>query len=1484
MAAWLPKLVRSGLKPLSVQQKSSTREGVRLEQLTPERDRSNTDIDIVAIHGLDTKSPDTWTWKSKEGKPDVNWLADSCMLPRQVDRARIFTCDWPASLFNPSEQAPKTVDEYTAPLLEGIRRELLEDDDLQGEPRPILFIASCLGGIILSAALVDAARPNDHYRRIFQATRGIVFLATPFRGTSFADVADWAEVGLRFLASIRDQKIATLIDNVKGPRPLSKLNQEFTRICQHREPPLELVSFYEGKKTSLPRKAFPWLPLPGWLCQERLLVDENSANLDMISYPLRLERRHSEMNKFSDDCEDYRVVAGKIKAVVAAVLRGTPLNHADDFIRTKRYTKARLDIVRLSGAPLSMEQCYINLALVDQGKQDGSDGIDPGNRYALDARLKVQTPDKAMQVSLSTLFNDRDGKMPRRILIRGSAGVGKTTLCKKIVYDFYHGTELHCSWASLFDRVLWIPLRKLKEKPLYSWNELLRHEFFSAPVKRKDLADHLAALLPKIRHRTLFLLDGLDEILPDLDREGNRFVLLEELLGQQNVIITSRPSATLPSHLGRPDLELETIGFYPPQVKEYIEKTFANSENNKDGVEKARSMISFLDQHWLLRSLVRIPIQLDALCYTWDESGKQNLGKAPKTMTAIYIALEDKLWKKDAVKMGKRDGGTPVTASHVASGATTLMSNEKQFLELLAFSGLHNDKIEFFPADWNKTCSHLKLQDFLPGKQLPQMSFLRGADQEPESGPYHFIHLTFQEYFAARYFVAKWKDPGGQLALLGQDSAERDPASPEQYLRRHKYTARYDMFWRFVAGILDQEYSAQVANFINAIEQEPLDLLGPTHQRLVMHCLSEISSPLQLRRGLECRLKQWLLFEVKAKRGYESELASQAEFPDLVLNSAIKTAVKNPWHLACILRSLAKRAFIPDSTLEIISPWLCSGHSNLKCALEALCGPSPLPDAVLEAVVGQLNHSKSYQASEVLRGRPDLPEKLIFLMAKGLDDQNSYLKYTLRALGQRSSLPDQVMLRVAGCIKHEGREVRAQSIDTLRSLDTLPLAVLKLMEAGLDDADSRIGKAAFTALCAQSCLPDEVAQAIATRFCPKDPAFFPFEEVFSEKPLVLPASLLSALLERLDVGQWIMRTGTARLLGTQPALPSRVLSSIALRLNDHNRYVRVHAIEVLGKRPSLPEELLLGVTARLHDEDDYVRSVAVETLSWRPDLSDEMRRELMAALDDEAFCVRNAFVHTSSHQRALSNEVLSAVVRQLGHDAYATRFGVMSTLSRQTKLSHEFLAVVASHVKDENFMVRRAAMEALSNMSVLPTDSSFFSTIVGGLNDPDESVRQLAVEALSKCPKIPDDLVADLPTKLGIRRGMSRSALTALCRQSVLPETVLSAVSTLLYELHPDDSEVLVKILQDYPDGCFFPCILSSSHAAAIFKPLLAESFKQPLSFYIEDGEFCFNIPEGVRRFPVGNGNPDILEHLKCCRPPDLPAVSGVPTGEDEQE
>ena len=239
---------------------------VRLSLVSP-RDGNppNADVDIIAIHGLDTTSPGTWTWdttKCEESDiskhPDypkghcvVNWLQDPGMLPAKVGSARIFTCDWPAAMFEPTYLAQMSDQQFASHLLAGIKNRESATDD-----RPILFIASCLGGIILMNALIIAS-DSDDYRAIRRATRGVIFLATPFRGTSLQAVAEWADFLLKTQARFKRKVLTTLLHLVNGKEvvDLRHIVSRFTRLCPDQACPCRVANFFELGKTNLGKKA-----------------------------------------------------------------------------------------------------------------------------------------------------------------------------------------------------------------------------------------------------------------------------------------------------------------------------------------------------------------------------------------------------------------------------------------------------------------------------------------------------------------------------------------------------------------------------------------------------------------------------------------------------------------------------------------------------------------------------------------------------------------------------------------------------------------------------------------------------------------------------------------------------------------------------------------------------------------------------------------------------------------------------------------------------------------------------------------------------------------------------------------------------------------------------------------------------------------------------------------------------------------------------
>ena len=1114
----------------------------------------------------------------------------------------------------------------------------------------------------------------------------------------------------------------------------------------------------------------------------------------MVLHPLPLDRRHVLANKFRNpECTDYKRVAGKIRDLLAQIREGTPLEQADNWIRTRHYTAKRLEIERLSGTALPMDQCYINLAIIEQPSQASNRPKENSERdtatqpspFSLPARLKVETVEKSVRVQLPALFDPRKRghveTKPRRILIRGRPGVGKTTLCKKIVHEFTRGTW--SKWTKLFDRVLWVPLRHLKRKERlqhagYNFFHLFCHEYFSTNGG-EGLAQALSDTLDTTKSsRTLFLLDGLDEA-QDIGNQRDMSHFLKELLDQPNVIITSRPSGRLPSGLAAIDIELETIGFYPNQVNEYLERVVP---------KQATELQSFLRDHLLVQDLVRVPIQLDALCFTWNKGFEKF-----DTMTTIYRAIEDGLWKKDILRLEKKLDGKPVTEFQIQDSASSeiknLVKDEIDILEGFAFTGLHNDVIDFEPGHRDIISTHFKPPTMtLLAKTLPHLSFLRTSDLSSEwrNQSYHFLHLTYQEYFAARYFVRQWQ-AGKPLicpSLGNRERQECQEIETSNFLRKHKYTARFDVFWRFIAGLLGLEGKGE--QFFTMIEDKPRDLLGPTHQRLVMHCLSEASTEMPLRGSLEETLKEWLLFECRFT--HHARLASEVEFPERALLDALR---EEPVQRA-ILRGLANRPTLPSSIVNLLVSWLEDGESIA------------LKREVWQAVLG------------VLRAQSSLSDEHLAAVVARLGDEDWHIRQAaLVVLGAQSSLSDEPLAAIVACLEDEAWYIRRATLVALGAQSSLSDEPLAAVVARLEDEDCDVRRAALGVLRAQSSLSDEH---------------------------------LAAVVVRLEDKDWHVRRAASDVLGAQSSLSDEPLAAVVVRLEDEDRSIWHAALDVLRAQSSLSNEHLAAVVARLGDKDWHVRQAALGVLRAQSSLSDEHLAAVVARLEDEDRSIWHTALDVLQAQSSLSNEYLAAVVACLGDKDWHVRQAALGVLRAQSSLSDEHLAAVVARLEDEDWRIRHTALVVLGAQSSLSNEH--LAAVVARLEDEDWRIRQAALGILGAQSSLSDEPLAAVVTCLEDEDWDVRQAASDVLRaQSSLSDELLMALSLLL------ESEKSGSLAETVLRGHwkFYSALLLGQSMRSLLTFLLRCSFEEQWSWYVEDGVFYINGPDEIRNHSIDN-------------------------------
>ncbi|KAI1303803.1 ARM repeat-containing protein [Xylaria venustula] len=1306
--------------------------GVRLHQVYPLADsKTVTDVDVIAIHGLDTDSPRTWTWEHEDPKlANVNWLEDPNMLPERIPTARIFTCNWPADLFGRPDLTTKMIDEFARLLLAGIKNRppVMSQGDGR-DNRPVIFIASCLGGVVLMKALVMA---TGEYATVGQVTRGIIFLATPFRGTSFQDVAEWAEPGLRAWALIRNKNVSNLLQHVKSSFELGELVRTFTTFCQTHDLSDFVFTFYETGKTSLPRKIVPWMP--ALLSQKQPLVNQHSATLDFVPHPLPLDRTHLLMNKFQGpDDPGYSSVAGTIEALLHRVRHGRPVETANLWIRNKRYSLENLEIERLSGDRLPMGRCYINLAIIKQP----SDKADPAREenmmkqyspFSLSSRLYVESPRKDLEVTLPTLFEPREIngslKTPSRILIHGRAGVGKTTLCKKIIYEFTYGTL----WQDRFDWVLWVPLRNLKleerrRSPEYNFRDLFRHEYFYQHPEGDKLADALwHALIQTKGARFLFLLDGLDEVSRDL--EGNMLRFLTELLNQLNVIITARPNATLPSNIEPLQLKLDTIGFYSDQVDAYIENAFTNTETGKFDSRKMEEVQKFLNRHRLIHSLVRIPIQLDVLCYTWDEYRGEgpNEQDAQETMTAIYQRMEQLLWRKDAENLEKWTRSQIQDARDEDIRMST--DDELRILELLAFYGMYNDVIDFEPKHRDMISRHVNHHDrkFLLDTMLGRVSFLRSSNSSSKAHKrnYHFLHLTFQEYFAARYFVRQWKAQK-QLKCLGSQDEEDTESCPVVFLHRNKYSVRYDIFWRFVAGLLTAEQDSKI--FFQTIEEEPRDLLGAAHQRLVAHCLGETSMRVSHRGNIEDQLVQWLLFEVDFYKS--SALARETDLPVNVIEKAMRRDHRTT---ETLMKSLGP---MTEELARLVSRYIEDENLAIRCsALRALEG-QPAVKHYIQTIMASLksdDYDLSYSALKALEGQP-IAQEHIWDIIHRLGDESFNVSSTAAQMLQGQTFLKEHFQAIVAYIRNDHRWSKNPALRALEGQPVPQEHIWAIIQCLGDDSASY---EAAQRLQKQTLLKEHFQAIIEYLKIDQGRSRNSALEALDGQPV--PQEHIQAIIQCLEADSPFDKDIAAKVLRGQLATSDH-FQSISAYLQHRNPYVKLKALEVLGSQP-VPKEYRQAIIICLEDSEPRVRQAAVETLQNWP--VDEYFQSIKSYLGDRRWEVRGAALLALKGQPIISEDYSHVIVTGLKDKNGHVKSNALDVLRRLATLPQELLQAVALSLEDDDAGIRIKALEVLKNQSTLPPE--LLAAVALNLKHNNTYVREMALSVLASKQNLPEEL------------------------------------------------------------------------------------------------------------------------------------------------
>ncbi|MGZ6298181.1 MAG: NACHT domain-containing protein, partial [Parachlamydiaceae bacterium] len=485
--------------------------------------------------------------------------------------------------------------------------------------------------------------------------------------------------------------------------------------------------------------------------------------------------------------------------------------------------------------PLKIEECFINLSILKEGKQKDKE------KEALEKKSKreqifgsyedvFKTADKK-PIHLKDLFESRDGKDPKKLLILGRAGIGKSTLCQYLTHLWWGNDGV---WKNQFDLVVRINLRNLTRKRYRNENVsfekvIVRECFQSTNQEEKEIQYIEKALASIPGERKLFLLDGYDEFPADSPCK----TAINTLLSSQNgsyLIVTSRPYASIRSVDF--DCCLECIGFTSEDIPEYLNLPGVCKDD--DAKEK---ILAFFKQNPAIHNLAHIPILLDLFTL----SSEKILALKSVTMTKLYKHIVSKIWEKYNSTQAE------LNPKQREKGANPKLKKAKKFLKALAFYSFLESGIVFSYDSVEKaaktTCRWDEDQIAGQVESLMTPGFLncyRGKTLAENQ--YSFPHLTIQEYFAA-FYITDWLSTDRKIQVYNQNTGKREKITAWQFILKNRYNPRFQIVWHFMSGILADSNSDYLQHFFNCLLQEPKDIIGSYHTCLLIRCLEEAGIP-----------------------------------------------------------------------------------------------------------------------------------------------------------------------------------------------------------------------------------------------------------------------------------------------------------------------------------------------------------------------------------------------------------------------------------------------------------------------------------------------------------------------------------------------------------------------------------------------------------------------------------------------------------------
>jgi len=426
---------------------------------------------------------------------------------------------------------------------------------------------------------------------------------------------------------------------------------------------------------------------------------------------------------------------------------------------------------------LPLEKVYTRLKIVSRQKPGDPTKLKRRDYaflpvFSLPGEIEART--RADEVDSSDIFGLLKKGGHVMTIIEGSPGIGKTTLCLKLAYDWANQSTSEASCPE-FELVLLLKCRDIDG----DLTEAITEQLFPKDMS-KDAREELFRFLEDIENqeRVLIILDGLDE----LAEKSKHYV--DELLHRKRlaccyVLATTRQEKGIEVRK-EPDfvfnLFLQIEGFTEEDSFEYIRRHFKIT--SPEHASKAEKLIEEIEGNELLLDLQENPLNLLLLCVVYED----HEGELPSSRTDLYHVIVLCLLRRYCAKYN-------VKASKKDRELETQFERDIRCLGKLAWNCLLNDRHSFFEE---------KLEELESRNEklvVRELGFVYKEESLKRLKPRHeycFLHKSFQEYLAASYIAQKLR---------------RNKFNVFEHLDFDAVVEKFPQVFVFVCGILREEAS-----------------------------------------------------------------------------------------------------------------------------------------------------------------------------------------------------------------------------------------------------------------------------------------------------------------------------------------------------------------------------------------------------------------------------------------------------------------------------------------------------------------------------------------------------------------------------------------------------------------------------------------------------------------------------------------------------